>query len=64
MRELGVENYSAAVNLALAEVLRLRKVQALRQYFGDVYWEGDLSSMREDKNPPARPGRRKPRRRP
>jgi Arc/MetJ family transcription regulator len=48
-RVLGVKTYSATVNLALQEVLRIRKVQSLGQFFGRVRWEGDLSEMREDR---------------
>ncbi len=48
-RLLGVKTYSAAVNLALAEVLRLRKIQSLPQYFGQGLWQGDLQEMREDR---------------
>jgi hypothetical protein len=48
---LGVKTYSAAVNLSLAEILRIRKVQALPTFFGKGLWEGDLSEMREDKPP-------------
>lgn len=47
-RVLGVKTYSAAVNLALAEVLRIRKIQELPKFFGSDIWEGDLSEMRED----------------
>jgi Arc/MetJ family transcription regulator len=46
---LGVKTYSAAVNLALAEVLRVRKIQGLSRFFGQGLWEGDLSEMREDR---------------
>jgi len=46
---LGVKTYSAAVNLALAEVIRLRKIQSLPQYFGQGLWHGDLQEMREDR---------------
>ncbi|MGH9624445.1 MAG: type II toxin-antitoxin system VapB family antitoxin [Bryobacteraceae bacterium] len=48
-RTLGVKTYSAAVNLALAEVLRLRKIQKIPQFFGRGLWKGDLSEMREDR---------------
>lgn len=47
-RVLGVKTYSAAVNLALAEVLRVRKIQSLPQFFGRGLWEGNLDEMRED----------------
>jgi Arc/MetJ family transcription regulator len=47
-RLLGVKTYSAAVNLALAEVLRLRKIQSLPLFFGQGLWQGDLAEMRED----------------
>jgi hypothetical protein len=46
---LGVKTYSAAVNLALAEVLRIRKIQSLPQFFGRGLWHGDLPEMRDDK---------------
>ena len=49
MRELGVKTYSAAVNYALKEVLRIRKVQRLAEFFGKKLWRGDLSKMREDR---------------
>ena len=64
MRELGTKTYSDAVNLALKEVLRVRKIQALPQFFGQGLWHGDLSEMREDRpRREARPrssGRQKP----
>ena len=31
---LGLKSYSAAVNLALAEAVRVKKVQSLREAFG------------------------------
>ena len=48
-RTLGLKTYSAAVNAALAEVLRVRKIQGLSQFFGQGLWEGNLSEMREDR---------------
>ena len=48
-RVLGVKTYSAAVNIALKEAIRTKQLQNLTQYFGKGLWEGDLSSMREDK---------------
>jgi Arc/MetJ family transcription regulator len=47
-RSLGVKTYSAAVNLALAEILRIRKIQSLPQFFGRGLWQGNLQEMRED----------------
>jgi Arc/MetJ family transcription regulator len=58
-RLLGVKTYSAAVNLALAEILRLRKIQSLPQFFGQGLWQGDLREMREDRVAGARPGNRR-----
>jgi hypothetical protein len=64
--ELGAKTYSDAVNLALKEVLRVRKIQALPQFFGQGLWHRDLSEMREDRRrrkaqpastPRERPGR-------
>jgi Arc/MetJ family transcription regulator len=48
-RVLGARTYSAAVNMALQETLRVKKLQALTQFFGKGLWEGDLSAMREDR---------------
>ena len=55
VRALGVKTYSAAVNLALAEAVRLKKVRDLRKFFGKTVWEGDLSEMREDQPPQSAP---------
>ena len=48
-RVLGAKTYSAAVNTALAEIVRLRKILSLPQFFGSGIWQGDLSEMREDR---------------
>ena len=58
VRVLGVKTYSAAVNLALREIVRIRKVQGLRQFFGSGLWEGDLAEMRGDR-PVSRSRRRR-----
>jgi len=49
MRELQTKTYSATVNLALQEVLRMRRIQTLSGFFGKGLWQGDLSEMREDR---------------
>ena len=46
---LEAKTYSAAVNTALAEVIRMRKIQSIPHFFGSGIWEGDLSQMREDR---------------
>jgi len=56
-RLLGVKTYSATVNLALAEVLRLRKIQRLPLFVGQGLWQGDLAEMRDD----VAPGKSRPR---
>jgi Arc/MetJ family transcription regulator len=48
-RELGFKTYSATVNYALKEVLRIRKVEGLAEFFGKNLWRGNLSKMREDR---------------
>ena len=48
-RVLGVKTYSAAVNRALEETIKIKKIQSLSSYFGTRLWNGDLSEMREDK---------------
>ena len=60
-RVLGVKTYSAAVNVALAEVLRMRKIQSLPQFFGRGFWQGDLGQMREDSITERRPVGSRPR---
>jgi hypothetical protein len=47
-RVLGVKTYSAAINTALAEVIRLKKLQEIPRFFGSGIWEGDLPEMRRD----------------
>jgi len=49
-RVLGVKTYSAAVNTALAEVLRVRKILGLPSFFNQGLWQGDLADMREDRS--------------
>ena len=51
---LAAKTYSAAVNIALAEVIRLRKIQSIPHFFGSGIWEGDRSQMREDRPPRGR----------
>ncbi len=48
-RILGAKTYSAAVNIALAEILRIRRIQGLPAFFGQGLWQGDLAAMREDR---------------
>ena len=50
-RILEARTYSAAVNTALEEVIRLRKIQAIPGFFGSGIWEGDLAEMRQDRPP-------------
>jgi len=54
-RVLGVKTYSTAVNLALAETLRVKKVLEIPKFFGSGLWQGDLSEMREDQRRRKRP---------
>ena len=45
---LGAKTYSAAVNTALEEAIRTRKVKSLSRFFGSGIWEGRLEEMRRD----------------
>jgi hypothetical protein len=56
-RILAARTYSATVNIALKEVVRLRKIQSIPHFFGSGIWEGDLPQMREDR-PLRRRGRK------
>ncbi len=57
VRVLGRKTYSATINLALEEAVRMRKIQELGKHFGKGLWAGDLAEMREDK---PRSGNQKP----
>jgi len=57
-RELGLKTYSATVNYALKEVLRIHRVRGLANFFGKKLWRGNLPEMREDVKP--RASRRRP----
>jgi Arc/MetJ family transcription regulator len=46
---LAAKTYSAAVNAALEEVIRVRKIQSIPRSFGSDIWEGELLQMREDR---------------
>ncbi|NDE17645.1 type II toxin-antitoxin system VapB family antitoxin [bacterium] len=50
-RILEADTYSATVNFALAEVIRIAKVKSLTGLFGTGIWEGDLAEMRRDRGP-------------
>jgi Arc/MetJ family transcription regulator len=49
VRILSVKAYSAAVNLALAEAIRLREIESLADLCGKLEREGGLSALREDR---------------
>jgi Arc/MetJ family transcription regulator len=57
-RVLGLKTYSATVNKALEEAIRVQKARSIPQFFGKIQWEGDLAEMRQD-NPRRLPQRRK-----
>jgi Arc/MetJ family transcription regulator len=57
-RLLGAKTYSAAVNQALEETIRVAKIRNLAGFFGSGVWEGDLAQMRGDVH--KSPARRKP----
>lgn len=46
---LGVKTYSAAVNMALKEIIRMRQIQSIPRFFGQGLWQGDLGEMRQDR---------------
>ena len=52
VRVLGRKTYSATINLALEEAIRMRKIQEIGKHFGRGLWIGDLAEMREDKLSP------------
>jgi hypothetical protein len=48
-RVLGRKTYSATINFALSEAMRMQRVESLTQFFGQGLWEGNLAAMREDR---------------
>jgi Arc/MetJ family transcription regulator len=61
-RLLGAKTYSAAVNRALEEVIRLARIRDLASFVGTGVWEGSLPEMRADRATPGRATRRRGRR--
>ena len=45
----GEKTYSAAVQLALRELVRRARARQILELRGSGVWEGDLSAMREDR---------------
>ena len=45
---LGAKTYSATVNKALEEAIKLAKIRQLGAFIGKAVWDGNLSEMRED----------------
>ena len=56
-RELGLKTYSATVNYALQEALRMRKVE-LAEFHGSNLGSGNLTKMRADRTARLARGRR------
>jgi Arc/MetJ family transcription regulator len=48
-RTLGQKTYSATINFALKEAMRMHRVRSMGELFGKGLWEGDLSEVREDR---------------
>jgi Arc/MetJ family transcription regulator len=49
VRVLGARTYSATVNMALRDAVRLKRLQSLSDFLGKGLWQGDLAAMREDR---------------
>jgi len=54
VRVLGLKTYSATINLALQEAIRMREIQKIGSFFGKGLWSGNLAEMREDRAVPKR----------
>ena len=57
-RILGADTYSATVNTALEQAVKLARIRGLEALFGSGAWSGDLDSMRQD-TPQKRPRRKR-----
>lgn len=49
LKVTGLKTKREAVELALKELLRLRRQSGLKELRGKFYWDGDLEKMRLDK---------------
>ncbi len=49
MRVLAARTYSAAVNTALEEMIRLHRIRGIPRSFQSGIWDGDLAEMRNDR---------------
>ena len=49
LKATGLKTKREVVELALHELLRLRRQADLKQLKGKLHWEGDLEDMRLDK---------------
>lgn len=47
-KAFGEKTYSATVNRALEDALRLTRLRGLKNFIGSGVWSGSLSIMRED----------------
>lgn len=47
-RLLGEKTYSATIQTALREAIRMKKVRGLREHFGQGLWEGNLQESRTE----------------
>ena len=44
----GLKTKREAVELGLKLLIQLKRQEAIRQYRGQLHWEGDLEAMRRD----------------
>ena len=58
-KRLKTESYSATINAALREMLRLTSIKEFSMFAGSGIWEGNLSEMRDDKKNRVRKKKRK-----
>ena len=56
---LGTKTYSAAVNKALEEAIRMARIRNISHFVGQSVWEGDLGEMRDDKKTAQKKPRKK-----
>ena len=47
MRVFGVRTRSEAVNIALEEVVRLRRIRSIRSFFGSGIWDGQRTRSKD-----------------
>lgn len=62
MRAANAATKKAAVEMALRQIVQLKKQEGIRKWRGSIQWDGDLAAMRERRFLGSTPRRKAPKR--